>query len=278
MTITGGARRWRAALAAALLLAAAERPAAFAGDRLAASDGAPELLLFDSDDPQHATAVPLVGLADGETVLGLDMRPLTGELYLLGSTSRVYVVNPATGTCTPVGTGPFAPILNGRAHGFDFNPTVDRIRVTTDVDQNLRVIPGGLAGEGTVAAVDGMLAYPVDDAGFGFDPRVAASAYDNNDDDPATGTTLYDVDTERDVLARQAPPNDGTLVTIGPLGDDFEDAVGFDVAPNGNAWAVMHSRPHRASRLYAIDLLTGQATLVGRIRGGRTLTSLAVLF
>jgi hypothetical protein len=40
----------------------------------------------------------------------------------------------------------------------------------------------------------------------------------------------------------------------------------------------MHSRPHRASRLYAIDLLTGQATLVGRIRGGRTLTSLAVLF
>jgi hypothetical protein len=73
----------------------------------------------------------------------------------------------------------------------------------------------------------------------------------------------------------------GTLAaraTIGSLGDDFEDAVGFDIAPNGNAWAVMYSRPQRASRLHAIDLVTGRAQSAGRVRGGRTLTSLAVLF
>lgn len=265
-------------LAAAAVLAVLAAAPARAGDRLVASDGAQELVVFDSDDPLHATVMPLTGLADGETVLGLDTRPATRDLYLLGSTSRVYVVDAATGACTPLGPGPFTPLLNGRFFGFDFNPTVDRIRVTSDVDQNLRLIPAGVAGEGTVASTDGSLAYPLEDAGFGFDPRVGGSAYDNNDTDPATGTTLYDIDSERDVLSKQTPPNNGTLVTIGSLGDDFEDAVGFDIAPNGNAWAVMYSRPQRASRLYAIDLVTGRARHVGRVRGGRTLTSLAVLF
>jgi hypothetical protein len=250
---------------------------AFAGDRLVASDGTQALVSFDSGDPQRAVWLPLTGLQSGEKVLGLDTRPATGDLYLLGSSSRVYVVNPGTGIATPVGPGPFTPILNGRFFGFDFNPTVDRIRIVSDVDQNMRVIPAGIAGEGTVAAVDGGLAYPPEDAGFGFDPRAVGAAYDNNDNDPATGTTLYDIDSERDVLVKQTPPNAGTLVSVGMLGDDFTDAVGFDIAPNGNAWAVMNSR-QRASRLYSIDLITGRAQQVGRVRGGRTLTSLAVLF
>lgn len=264
------------ALAAMLALGI---PAVEAGDRLAASEGAQELVLFDGDDPWQSTSVvPLTGLANGETVLGLDTRPLTGDLYLLGSTARVYLVNVASGSATPVGAAPFAPIVNGRAIGFDFNPTVDRIRLVTDVDQNLRLVPAGLTGEGTVAAVDAALNYPAEDAGYGFDPRVAAAAYDNNDGDPATGTTLFDLDTERDVLLRQMPPNDGTLVTVGPLGDDFLDAAGFDVAPNGTAYAALLTGERRSSRLYTIDLGSGLATFVGRIRGNRQLTSLAVLF
>ena len=43
-----------------------------------------------------------------EALLGIDMRPATGELYGLGSTSRLYRVDPDTGVATAVGTGPFA--------------------------------------------------------------------------------------------------------------------------------------------------------------------------
>jgi hypothetical protein len=270
-------RWWRGGLALAATLALGSP--AMAADRLAASDGSPQLLVFDSDNPGRAVVVPVTGLQSGETILGLDTRPLDGQLYLLGSTSRIYTVNEVSGAATQVGPGPFTPIINGRAIGFDVNPAADRLRVVTDVDQSLRLIPAGLTGEGTVAAVDTSLAYPPQDlGGFGFDPRVVAAAYDNNDNDPATGTTLYDIDVERDVLVKQTPPNDGTLVTVGPLGDDFTEVGGFDIAPNGTAYAVLQTGPRRASRLHTVNLTTGRATPLARVKGGGRLTSLAVLF
>jgi hypothetical protein len=90
--------------------------------------------------------VAITGLQPGEVVLGIDFRPATGQLYGLGSTSRVYVINPVTGAASPV-DGAFTPGLTGTDFGFDFNPTVDRIRVVSDNEQNLRLNPdtGGIA-------------------------------------------------------------------------------------------------------------------------------------
>ena len=51
------------------------------------------------------------------------------------------------------GAPAFTPALSGTAFGFDFNPTVDRIRVVSDTGQNLRLNPD----TGAVAAVDGAL-------------------------------------------------------------------------------------------------------------------------
>ena len=45
-----------------------------------------------------------------------------------------------------------------------------------------------------------------------------AVAYLNNDNDPDTPTTLFDIDSLVDTLSVQYPPNDGTLVAVGPLG------------------------------------------------------------
>jgi len=59
---------------------------------------------------------------------------------------------------------------------------------------------------------------------------VAAAAYTNVDSDPATGTTLFDIDVNSDQLLVQNPPNDGVLVGIGaPLGIDATGPVGFDL-------------------------------------------------
>jgi len=265
---------WVAGLA---ILAATVTPAW--ADRLALSDGSQELVIVDTDaSPSSAQRVPVVGLVPGEQIVGLDTRPLDGALYLLTSGSKLYTVDASSGVATPVGSAPFSPALNGRAVGFDFNPTVDRIRSVTDVDQNLRAVPAGIAGEGTVAVVDGALNYDPMDAGFGFDPRVGAVAYTNPDNDPATGTTLYDIDTERDVLLQQTNPNGGVLATLGELGDDFTDAAGFDIGPSGTAWAVLQAGPRKASRLYVIDPATGRADEYSRLRPSNVYTSLAVLF
>src|SRR4030095_14815219 len=86
----------------------------------------------------------------GENVLGIDFRPATGELYGLGSTSRLYRIGIANGAAVQVGAGPFSPLLSGTDFGFDFNPQSDRIRVVSDAEQNLRLNPDN----GTIAGVD----------------------------------------------------------------------------------------------------------------------------
>ena len=172
------------------------------------------LVTFQSDNvtnvaPTHA----ITGLPGGEKIVGLDVRPLNGQLFALGATSRLYVINPRTGAARQVGATPFIPALAGASFGFDFNPTVDRIRVTSDAEQNLRLNPD----DGTVTGVDTNLAYAPGDPGAGTNPNVGGSAYTNSFAG-ATATTLFDIDNARHALVTQNPPNDGTLTTVGALG------------------------------------------------------------
>jgi len=213
-----------------------------------------ELVTFQSDnvtnvEPSHA----ITGLPGGEDIVGLDVRPLNGQLYALGKTSRLYVINPRTGAARLVGATPFIPALAGTGFGFDFNPTVDRIRVTSDAEQNLRLNPDN----GTVAGVDTNLAYAPGDPGAGTNPSVAGSAYTNSFAG-ATATTLYDIDNARHALVIQNPPNNGTLTTVGALGTT-NNAVAFDIGDGNVAYAVLNGEQNRQS-LYRIDLSNGHAT------------------
>ncbi|HEX8200025.1 MAG TPA: DUF4394 domain-containing protein, partial [Isosphaeraceae bacterium] len=238
-------------------------------ETLYAVTAATTLVSFRADAPQVILgSTPITGLQLGETILGLDVRPATGQLYGLGSSSRLYVIAAATGVATPVGTGPFAPTLSGAAFGVDFNPVPDRLRVVSDADQNLRINPE----TGAVAATDTPLAYASGDAGGGLDPNVVAVAYTNNLAG-ATATTLYGIDSARDALVLHGSvggsptsPNAGVLTTVGPLGVDASDVTGFDIAANRNvAYAALAAPGDAASRLYVINLATGAATLVGPI-------------
>src|SRR4051812_21174301 len=79
------------------------------------------ILHFDTAAPGTPFfGVLITGLQPGEAALAIDLRPATGQLYLLGSTSRLYVVDPATGAAAAVGP-PFTPALAGVASGFDFH-------------------------------------------------------------------------------------------------------------------------------------------------------------
>ncbi|MBA2298763.1 MAG: DUF4394 domain-containing protein [Actinobacteria bacterium] len=231
------------------------------------------LVSFTSDTPAAISRSSFTGLPAGEQIVGLDQRPANKQLLGLSSASRLYRIDVATGAVTAVGTAPFAPALAGTSFGFDFNPTVDRIRITSEARQNLRAHPD----TGAIAFVDGVLTYAAGDSGAASTPRVVGSAYTNSVAG-ATTTTLFDIDAGRDFLAIQNPPNAGTLVSVGALGVDAGDNAGFDIsAVDGVAYAALQVSPSLSSGLYRINLTTGAATLAGRIGGGTALRALAAV-
>jgi hypothetical protein len=130
--------------------------------------------------------------------------------------------------------------------GFDFNPTVDRIRVVSDSRINVRLNPNN----GTVAALDGGLNPGI--------PMISGAAYTNNFPG-ATTTILYDIDAIAGKLYKQDPPNNGSLVEVGNLGLTATSSNGFDIGGTSDkAWALL--KVNNATRLYQINLMTGAAT------------------
>jgi hypothetical protein len=219
------------------------------------------LLSFDLEAPAAAfrSSVTIAGLQAGEIVQAIDFRPASGALYLLGSTSRLYQVDTATGAATPVGA-PFTPLLMGGEFGFDFNPTVDRVRITSPSGQNLRVNPA----TGAVVSIDGN----VTPAGLGLE----AIAYANNVAG-ATTTTLYGLALGTSQLIIIEPANNGTAVPVGALGTTFGASTSFDIAGSPDrAFAVA---PNGA--IFRIDLATGTATAAGILpTGGQAVRGFAM--
>lgn len=236
-----------------------------------------ELVRFDTATPGTVISVgTITGLQNGEAVLGIDFRPANGQLYALGSTSRLYTINLTNSAATQIGAaGAFT--LSGTRFGFDFNPVPDRIRVVSNTGQNLRLNPdtGALAGTDT----------PLNPG----TPNVTAAAYTNNFAG-TTSTTLYVIDTATDTLSLQGSingtptsPNAGTVTAVGSLGvvGDVAEENGFDIASSGGtayAALTLNSSSGFTSGLYTINLTTGAATQVGFFTGGRVLRGISVAF
>ncbi len=211
------------------------------------------------------------GLASNEQIRGIDFRPATGQLYALGSFSNLYTIDVGTGAATLVGAGSFSPGLNGSSFGFDFNPVIDRIRVVSEVNQNLVLNPN----DGTSTGVTDLF-YGAGDANEGTDPNVTASAYTNSFDG-ATTTQLYGIDTGLDILVTQAN-SAGTLGTVGSLGVDLNDTATFDISGvTGVAYATVQDTSLARSTFWTINLATGEAMMIGEIGGGSLITAMAVV-
>lgn len=230
------------------------------------------LVTFDSSTPNNIlTGAAVSGLALNEEIRGIDFRPATGELYALGSFNNLYTLNTTTGAASLVGAGGFSPSMNGSSFGFDFNPTIDRIRVVSDANQNLVLNPN----DGTSTQVTPLF-YAPGDVHEGQDPNVVSSAYTNSFPG-STMTQLYGIDTGLNALVRQAN-SAGTLETVGFLGADLTDSVGFDISGDtGIAYATVLDDNLSNSTFWQIDLMTGEATMIGEIGGGAFVGSIAVV-
>lgn len=184
--------------------------------------------------------VPITGLGDDDLV-GIDVRPASGELFAISKDSVVYRIDPETGEATAPGEA-LDPALADDALGFDFDPTVDRIRVAVSTGQNLRLNPDtgavGTNPDTGAATVDGDIAYAEGDDNAANSPAVVGAGYTNSVAG-AEETQLYVIDARQDVLALQDPPNDGTLNTVGALGVDVDGSSAFDITPDGDAFLTV---------------------------------------
>ena len=163
---------------------------------------------------------------------------------------KFYIVNTASGAARAVGTTAFSPAISGTIASIDFNPTVDRIRLVTNIGQNLRLNPE----TGSVAATDGSVATTSSITGIAY----------TNSKSGATTTTLYDIDVTAGKLFKQDPPNNGTLVEVGSLGVSVSGQVAFDINPD-NSTALVAATTESKNNLYTIDLNTGKATNIGSL-------------
>lgn len=221
-------------------LAIPTEPVAYAVDKMNM------LQIFNPMNPMPVSKA-ITGLQAGENILGIDFRPLNGQLYALGSSSRIYTLNLGTGAATAVGSQ-LPTLLVGSDFGFDFNPTVDRIRVVSDLGQNLRLNPL----DGTISAIDGMI-----NPGT---PTLSGAAYSENFAG-ATTTSLFVIDHNTDKLYLQSPPNNGVLVERGALGINITNSNGFDIGSTSNK-AYLLATVNSENKIYSINTTTGAASVV----------------
>lgn len=248
-----------------------------------------QLVRFDSATPGTiSSTVGITGLTPGDVLAGIDVRPANNTLYGFATDAglgmsavgvgRVYAINLATGVATLSSTlaadaadmtapFPFASVA-GTSFGVDFNPVADRLRVTTDTGQNLRVNVATGATQLDVA-----LAYVAADPNFGTPPAVVASAYTNSVAGAMT-TLLYNLDSSISALVTQAPtPNNGTLNTTAlSSAAVFADST-FDISgQTGIGYVVLDG-----STLSTINLANGDVTAVGAIGTVGSISGIAVL-
>lgn len=266
------------------------------------------LVHFLTSSPGTTTAAPLSGVTPGETMVGIDFRAATGQLYGLGvnaaaDTASLYLIEPASGSAGVVGgasslislsTAGGVPLdlpVPAAGYGVNFNTVVDRLRVVTGSGLNFRVNPStGVAVDGDAsspqtnpdAAINGLPAGSTGVTGTAY-----TSAYAG-----ATVNTQYTLDPVSNRLFIQNPPNIGTQTTGQPVtlnGSplDFAAVLGFDIPPESAAatssnlptpgYGMAALNVAGSTGLYRIDLLTAVATYLGPIGAGGGIAGLTVV-
>jgi hypothetical protein len=217
------------------------------------------LVRFDSRNPGVVqSSIAIQGLG-GSSLLGIDFRVRDGFLYGLTDTNRVFRINYNTGVTSLVAN----VALTGSNFAFDFNPANTNLRIVSNDNSNyvLRFNPA------PITLVPGVnVAYDATGAGLA-DPDIVSAGYINNDNNAATGTVLYVLDSANDVLAIQNAAT-GVLTRVGALGVNIGARTSFDITGTANNTFVQ-----AGNTLYNINLSTGALTSIGNT--DRTLFALS---
>ena len=234
------------------------------------------LYTIDVDNPTVPLATVIVtGLAHGEKLAGIDVRPENGMLYALavrGGAWRPYFISPRTGVAVP--TAPWSVFFFGAympnpdlSHiGIDFTPKWNSVFLSVITNE-----PGGHRGQN--------IRTPIDDSRSSSYPsflptavQIDEIAHTNNERD-ATVTTMYGIGSAEDMIYIEETP-------IVPLSRDLTDVHGFALDSNarvatsdqpvlpGSSAAFAVVTADGMTGLTRIDLLTGEVGPIVPIAGG----------
>ena len=216
--------------------------------------------------------VAITGLASGENIVGIDLRPADGALYAVTDNGRVYKLDPATGAVSngvtlvanPLDSSAPYTALSGTRFGVDFGSADGVLRIQSDTGQNLRVnlTDNTVITDGTLS-VGGVM------------PEIVSMAM-TNPYAGATSSQQYSIDVGSNSLVRQTSIN-GTqamvgALTVGGAPATFQAEGGFDIAGAENGLPVAALLPTGATQsvLYRVSLGNGALTSLGAIGTGAT--------
>jgi hypothetical protein len=240
------------------------------------------LVRFDADTPGRTRGIGKVMNLDGDqSLVGVDYRVQDGKLYGVGNAGGIYTLSTDDASASKVGQLTVA--LSGNNFGVDFNPAANRLRVVSDTGQNLRhniddataTMPP-LAGN---TMMDGNLTIPpATTPAMG----ISGAAYTNNDLDPNTVTTLFDLDTMADQIVVQSPANGGQLAPTGKLLVDAGPVAGFDIYSRNVAGATQSNLGFATVSVlgrysfHQVSLLTGRVSRIGSFRPSTQVADIAI--
>jgi hypothetical protein len=225
-----------------------------------------KLVRFRECSPDRSREIGQISglLAPDTKLVGLDYRVQDGQLYGLGDGGGIYTLDPYTAAATQVSK--LTKPLRGTQFGVDFNPAANALRIISDQGQNLRHPFATL-----VTVEDTDLVYPATPtAPAATGVGVTGAAYTNNDLDPNTATTLFDIDSQRNQVVIQSPPNAGVLTATGSLTVDPDSPVGFDIYSRLRNGVTIGNSGFAAlivggqSGFYRMNFLTGKAILIDK--------------
>ncbi len=240
------------------------------------------LVTFGSTSLNLGFQRQISGLKAGFNIVGMDIRPNGNGLYALavkasGDSALIYTINPATAAATVVKDSAIFVGVDSiyRANiGFDFNPTVDRIRVTSSNGVNLRLHPV----TGAVAFKDANFTYKAGDVNAAFTPTLGSCAYTNSLGSSMGKTTkLYYFDEVLNVFDTTNTPNTGVVGTFATstVKTGANKSVDLDIFTNkttaaNTAYFVGNNAAFANDSLYTFDLTNGSLTLIGKIGSNST--------
>src|SRR3954447_14643740 len=206
---------------------------------------------------------PISGLMVGDAVVGMDVSPRDGGLFLLtqnGTVGRLYSLDPSTADATPVAaqltadpadtSAPYTG-LTDIAYGVDFNPQSNLLRVV-----------GGFAGSHAQnLRADPATARETTDRPITSGVQLAGLAYHMNDNDTSTPTVEYGYDYAIDAWGSVTMPNTGTTWLAIQNNSTFASGqvadVGLDEAPSGVMYETHFINASSAQNLYSVSNVAG---------------------
>ena len=224
--------------------------------------GVGNLIRFDSENPGTIRSwTPISGITSGQTVVGMDFRPMDERLYVMGydsaaSNYQLYRVDTVTGVATVVNASAVSLELDSAFAGFDFNPVTDRIRVTDRSGSSWTINPV----DGSVASHDSSLTYMGGDINEGQEPYIVSIAHTNSYQN-ATQTEWYGYDENLNTFVSVVAHVEGLCQTEFPSGlltgmsDRTSDMDAYyDVLTNDNMFFfIANTDPSSDDFLYLVD-------------------------